>query len=181
MHFLFLKYFKVLLTILIRRLKFETNNFDLVFEIFLNKIWKFKSIFWDFKNDKLCICANIIFFASILFLLLFCCYFIVIIFYFIIIYYFILFLLVETASHEGKRKAELTWPVFRIHHQRSRYIYDLFYRKKTISKELFEFCLDQGYADAALVAKWKKVFKIIFRFEICFNYYWFSFFFSLFL
>lgn len=40
----------------------------------------------------------------------------------------------ETESHEGKRKVESLWPIFRIHHQRSRYIYDLFYRRKAISR-----------------------------------------------
>lgn len=51
---------------------------------------------------------------------------------------------------------ESIWPVFRISHQRSRYIYDLFYRRKAISRELYDFCLDQGYADKSLIAKWKK-------------------------
>ncbi|KAJ4456974.1 putative Protein BUD31 1 [Paratrimastix pyriformis] len=59
-------------------------------------------------------------------------------------------------SHEGKRKAESLWPVFKITHQRTRYIYDLYYRKREISRELYEFCLEQGYADPGLIAKWKK-------------------------
>ncbi|KAL5220458.1 hypothetical protein ABZP36_025171 [Zizania latifolia] len=29
-------------------------------------------------------------------------------------------------------------------------------RRKEISKELYEFCLDQSYADRNLIAKWKK-------------------------
>ncbi len=87
----------------------------------------------------------------------------------------------ENDSHEGKRKAEGTWPIFRIHHQRSRYVYDMFYRKKEISRELYEWLLRevrhtpparrfsprrpdtpapfaprQGYADPNLIAKWKK-------------------------
>ena len=40
----------------------------------------------------------------------------------------------ETDSHEGKRKVEALWPIFKIHHQRSRYIFDLFYRRKAISR-----------------------------------------------
>ena len=40
----------------------------------------------------------------------------------------------ETESHEGKRKVEALWPIFKIHHQKSRYIYDLFYRRKAISR-----------------------------------------------
>ena len=53
----------------------------------------------------------------------------------------------ENEDGEGKRKVESLWvsfrkkfgvfnffqPVFKIHHQRSRYIYDLFYRRKAIS------------------------------------------------
>ncbi|KAL6629245.1 hypothetical protein ACP70R_029010 [Stipagrostis hirtigluma subsp. patula] len=62
----------------------------------------------------------------------------------------------ENDPHDGKRKCEALWPIFRISHQRSRYIYDLYYKRKEISKELYEFCLDQGYADRNLIAKWKK-------------------------
>lgn len=62
----------------------------------------------------------------------------------------------ELEPHEGKRKAESVWPIFRIHHQRSRYIYELYYRRNDISKELYEWCLNEGIADKALIAKWKK-------------------------
>ncbi|VAH07900.1 protein BUD31 homolog 2 isoform X2 [Triticum urartu] len=62
----------------------------------------------------------------------------------------------ENDTHDGKRKCEALWPIFRISHQKSRYIYDLYYRRKEIKKELYEFCLDQGYADKNLIAKWKK-------------------------
>lgn len=71
--------------------------------------------------------------------------------------YSCLMFIAENEPHEGKRVAESTWPIFRIHHQRSRYIYDLFYRQKEISRELYDFCLREGYADANLIAKWKKV------------------------
>ena len=40
----------------------------------------------------------------------------------------------ETEPHEGKRKVESLWPIFRLHHQRSRYIFDLFYKRKAISR-----------------------------------------------
>uniref|UniRef100_A0A7C9B846 Protein BUD31 homolog n=1 Tax=Opuntia streptacantha TaxID=393608 RepID=A0A7C9B846_OPUST len=58
--------------------------------------------------------------------------------------------------HDGKRKCETLWPIFKIAHQKSRYVFDLYYRRNEISKELYEFCLDQGYADRNLIAKWKK-------------------------
>uniref|UniRef100_A0A8C1ZBD4 Protein BUD31 homolog n=1 Tax=Cyprinus carpio TaxID=7962 RepID=A0A8C1ZBD4_CYPCA len=62
----------------------------------------------------------------------------------------------ETDPHEGKRKVESLWPIFRLHHQRSRYIFDLFYKRKAISRELYEYCIREGYADKNLIAKWKK-------------------------
>ncbi|KAI9797524.1 MAG: Component of the SF3b subcomplex of the U2 snRNP [Piccolia ochrophora] len=62
----------------------------------------------------------------------------------------------ENAPHEGKKRSETLWPIFRISHQRSRYIYDLYYEKEAISKKLYEWLLKNGYADANLIAKWKK-------------------------
>merc|ERR1711972_232331 len=58
-------------------------------------------------------------------------------------------------SHDGKRKAETTWPIIKIHHQRSRYIFEM-YKKKKIKRAVYEFCIRQKYADANLMAKWKK-------------------------
>ena len=68
----------------------------------------------------------------------------------------------EMDEHDGKRKCEALWPIFKLSHQRSRYVYDLYYRREEISKELYEFCLDQGYADRNLIAKWKKVAAFLF-------------------
>jgi len=62
----------------------------------------------------------------------------------------------ENADQAGKRKDEILWPIFRLHHQRSRYIYEMFYLKKKITREVYEFCLREKYADANLIAKWKK-------------------------
>ena len=59
-------------------------------------------------------------------------------------------------SHDGKKKHEAQWPIFQISHARSRYIYDLYYTREAISKNLYEWLLKNGYADAALIAKWKK-------------------------
>ncbi|KAK2197003.1 G10 protein [Babesia duncani] len=39
----------------------------------------------------------------------------------------------ERESGDGKRRSEVVWPIFRIHHQRSRFIYEMFYVKKKIS------------------------------------------------
>jgi hypothetical protein len=38
----------------------------------------------------------------------------------------------------------------------SRYIYDLYYEKEAISKQLYDWLLKNKYADANLIAKWKK-------------------------
>lgn len=62
----------------------------------------------------------------------------------------------EEAPSEAKRANESAWEIFRIHHQRSRYIYDMYYRKREISRDCYEFCLREGYADENLIAKWKK-------------------------
>jgi bud site selection protein 31 len=58
----------------------------------------------------------------------------------------------ENESHEGKRKAESLWPIMRITHARSRYIYELYYKREAISKELYEWLLKQEYADAGYVS-----------------------------
>jgi bud site selection protein 31 len=63
---------------------------------------------------------------------------------------------VENEPHEGRRKVESLWPIFRLHHERSRYIYEMFYKKKEISRDLYEYCLREKWADADLIAKWKK-------------------------
>ncbi|KAJ6446364.1 60S ribosomal protein L10A [Purpureocillium lavendulum] len=53
-------------------------------------------------------------------------------------------------------KHQAQWEIFQISHQRSRYVYDLYYEKEAISKQLYEWLLKNGYADAMLIAKWKK-------------------------
>ena len=71
-------------------------------------------------------------------------------------------LVAENESHDGKKPHEALWPIFKIHHQRSRYVYELYYKRKAISKELYEYCLKNGYADEKLIAKWKKVSRLLF-------------------
>ena len=62
----------------------------------------------------------------------------------------------EHASHDGKKRHETLWPIFQISHARSRYIYDLYYTREAISKQLYDWLLKNGYGDAMLIAKWKK-------------------------
>ena len=42
----------------------------------------------------------------------------------------------ETEPHEGKRKVESLWPIFRIHYQKTHYIFDLFYKWKDINRTI---------------------------------------------
>jgi len=58
--------------------------------------------------------------------------------------------------HDGKRRNEATWKITKLHYERSRYIYELYYKKKAISRELYDYCLKEKWGDAALIAKWKK-------------------------
>ena len=62
----------------------------------------------------------------------------------------------ETETHEGKRRVELLWPILRLHHQRTRYIYDLYYRRQAISKEVYEYVVREKLADARLMGEWRK-------------------------
>ena len=62
----------------------------------------------------------------------------------------------ENCPSKGSKKNEYLWPIYRINHLRSRFIYTKYYIDKAISRELYEYCLYHGYADKELIAKWKK-------------------------
>lgn len=57
----------------------------------------------------------------------------------------------------GKKKSELMWPIFRIHHQRTRLVYEMYHRQKAISRDVYDYCLRERIADEKLIAKWKQV------------------------
>ena len=59
-------------------------------------------------------------------------------------------------SHEGLRKTEAMWPVLQINNQRSRYVYDMYYVHKKISRQVYDYCIREKIVDAALISKWKK-------------------------
>ena len=61
----------------------------------------------------------------------------------------------ELEPHENKRVAEASWPIFRLHHQKSRHIYEMF-TSGQISRDVYGYCLSQRIADPNLIAKWKK-------------------------
>ena len=62
----------------------------------------------------------------------------------------------DKASRLVAKASQGAWKVFQISHERSRYIYDLYYKRKAITKELYEWLLREKYADKMLIAKWKK-------------------------
>ncbi|KAG9249216.1 cell cycle control protein cwf14 [Calycina marina] len=62
----------------------------------------------------------------------------------------------ENAPSTNVPRHQVHWPIFQISHQRSRYVYELYYEKEAISKQLYDYLLKNGYADAMLIAKWKK-------------------------
>ncbi|CAL8465167.1 g4702 [Coccomyxa elongata] len=59
-------------------------------------------------------------------------------------------------EHEGRRKNELTWKINRIHWEKNRFIYDLMYVRKVMSRELYEWLVREKVADGALISKWRK-------------------------
>eukprot|EP00216_Chloropicon_sp_CCMP2111_P006086 CAMPEP_0198236162 /NCGR_PEP_ID=MMETSP1446-20131203/2067_1 /TAXON_ID=1461542 ORGANISM="Unidentified sp, Strain CCMP2111" /NCGR_SAMPLE_ID=MMETSP1446 /ASSEMBLY_ACC=CAM_ASM_001112 /LENGTH=240 /DNA_ID=CAMNT_0043917763 /DNA_START=97 /DNA_END=819 /DNA_ORIENTATION=- len=59
-------------------------------------------------------------------------------------------------THEGKRKNESTWEITRIHWERNRFIYEVYYKKKAISRELYDYLVQAKVADQNLIAKWRK-------------------------
>lgn len=59
-------------------------------------------------------------------------------------------------SNLNKRNNESIWPVHQINHQKSRYIYDMYYTHGQISDKVYKYCLKQKIADPLLIAKWKK-------------------------
>lgn len=63
---------------------------------------------------------------------------------------------IEITPAELHRKVEAMRPIYQINHQRSRYVYEMFYKKREISREVYEYCLQEKYVDAVLIAKWKK-------------------------
>ncbi|KAI2612843.1 cell cycle control protein cwf14 [Hypoxylon fragiforme] len=62
----------------------------------------------------------------------------------------------QNTPTNGVPKHQAQWPIFQISHQRSRYVYELYYEKEAISRQLYDWLLKNGYADAMLIAKWKK-------------------------
>ncbi|QPG73389.1 hypothetical protein FOA43_000699 [Brettanomyces nanus] len=56
----------------------------------------------------------------------------------------------------NRPKHESTWEIYKLNHQRSRYIFEIYYKKKMISRELYDWLLTNKFGDKELIAKWKK-------------------------
>jgi bud site selection protein 31 len=59
-------------------------------------------------------------------------------------------------EHEGKRKNEGSWKIHRLQWEKNRFIFDLMYNRKVMSKKLYEFLVREKIADGALISKWRK-------------------------
>lgn len=62
----------------------------------------------------------------------------------------------QSSTLKTDTKNTSLWKVIQVNHQISRYIYNLYYQKKVISKELYEWLSNQKYCNKDLIAKWKK-------------------------
>jgi bud site selection protein 31 len=62
----------------------------------------------------------------------------------------------SSTSSSTKNKQQALWPIFQINHQISRYVYEMYYKRKVISKDLYDWLLLQPYTNGDLIAKWKK-------------------------
>jgi bud site selection protein 31 len=62
----------------------------------------------------------------------------------------------QAESNKTVSRNQSLWPIYKLNHQISRYIYDMYYTRKLISKQLYDWLLLQSYANKDLIAKWKK-------------------------
>ncbi|QWW21739.1 hypothetical protein CA7LBN_000485 [Candidozyma auris] len=62
----------------------------------------------------------------------------------------------QRKSIKTETKQTSLWPILKLDHQISRYVYSMYYEKKLISRELYDYLLRQKYVNADLIAKWKK-------------------------
>lgn len=62
----------------------------------------------------------------------------------------------QKASIKTETKYSSLWPILKLNHQISRYVYLMHYERKLISKDLYDWLLKQKYVNGDLIAKWKK-------------------------
>lgn len=59
-------------------------------------------------------------------------------------------------SHEGYRRCEAQWAIHRVAHLRSRFLFEQYYQRGRISRDLYAYCVREGFVDERLAARWKK-------------------------
>lgn len=57
---------------------------------------------------------------------------------------------------DDKRRNEISWPIHRIHYEKNRYLFDMHYKQRAISKKLLDYLVKEKLADGKLIAKWRK-------------------------
>ncbi|KAH0788161.1 bud site selection protein 31 [Histomonas meleagridis] len=62
----------------------------------------------------------------------------------------------ENSEDTAASTQEQIWAVMRLNWKRSRPIYEMRWKKQTMSNELYEWILNQGYADRELINQWRK-------------------------
>merc|ERR1711976_1024194 len=55
-----------------------------------------------------------------------------------------------------KRNCESSWKIHRIHWEKNLFIFDLMYRRKIMSKNMFEWLIKENMADRTLIEKWRR-------------------------
>lgn len=50
---------------------------------------------------------------------------------------------------------ESLWPIMKLNHKKSKFVY-LLYKRKKISKKVYKYCLKNRYADRNLIEMWKR-------------------------
>lgn len=61
----------------------------------------------------------------------------------------------EDGGDDGTQTLPPLWQVARINRDRTRYVYNAYYVDKTISKEVWEYCVEQGLIDGGLARRWR--------------------------
>ncbi len=62
----------------------------------------------------------------------------------------------QASSKVSKLATEELWKILQIQHERTRYVYRLYFERRLISRELYLWLLRERYADKLLIAKWKR-------------------------
>lgn len=57
---------------------------------------------------------------------------------------------------DDKRRNEITWPMHKLHFEKNRYLYEMYYKKRQISKQLLDYLIHEKIADGKLIAKWRR-------------------------